>query len=377
MTVADTPPATSSATTLDNLTLARKEGWQRFVETPRRSQPEQLTAAQLRALSSAAKSDYDQRRRIWHANLGPIKTPQLAELHEDLWDIFDSNEQDGDKAKGAIAIDAFPGLGKTTTALAFARLFQQRELAEKGTYTDEGHERLPVCRIGMTGNTGMKDFNRAMLEFYGHPAGSKGTAAQFAHRALDCVLSCATKLIIVDELHFLRWQAKSGIEISNHFKYIANEFPVTLLFIGVGLEARGLFSEGTSYSDAVLAQTARRITRLDLRPFTIDSPQARQEWRQMLLALERRVVLAAKQPGFLADELSDYLFARSTGHIGSLMTIIVRGCQRAVRTGVETLTADLLDRVKNDSGAEKARVELQAALDSKKITTRVKTSSGT
>jgi hypothetical protein len=37
----------------------------------------------------------------------------------------------------------------------------------------------------------------------------------------------------------------------------------------------------------------------------------------MLLAIEQRLVLAGKHPGMLADELSDYLFARSTGHSAS------------------------------------------------------------
>jgi hypothetical protein len=223
----------------------------------------------------AALADYNKQRRVWHANLGPIKTPQLAELHEDLWDIVDSNVQDGDKAKGAIAIDAFPGLGKTTSVLAFAKQFHLREIAEGGEFTVDGHERWPVCRVGLTGNTGMKDFNRAMLEYFGHPGRTTGTTAQFAHRALDCVLSCAVRLLIVDDLHFLRWRAKSGVEISNHFKYIANEFPVTLVFIGVGLAERGLFSEGDSYSNAVLAQTGRRTTRLDMRPFTVDTDKGR------------------------------------------------------------------------------------------------------
>jgi hypothetical protein len=100
------------------------------------------------------------------------------------------------------------------------------------------------------------------------------------------------------------------VEISNHFKYIANEFPVTLLFIGVGLAERGLFSEGTSYRDAVLAQTGRRTTPLDMRPFIIDTDAGRREWRQMLLALEQRLVLANKNPGMLADDLSDPARAR-------------------------------------------------------------------
>ena len=40
----------------------------------------------------------------------------------------------------------------------------------------------------------------------------------------------------------------------------------------------------------------------------------------------------------LADDLADYLFARSTGHFASLMSLISRGCLRAIRTGAERLT---------------------------------------
>lgn len=355
---------------LDNLSLARKEGWRRFVEAPARVKPDQLAPRRLRALGPEALADYNKCRRVWHANLGPIRTPQLDELHEHLWDIVDSNAHDGDKAKGAIAIDAFPGLGKTTSALAFAKKFHLREIAEEGGFTEEGHERWPVCRVGLTGSTGMKDFNRAMMEFFGHPGTSHGTTAQFADRALDCVLSCQVRVLIVDDLHFLRWRARSGVEVSNHFKYIANEFPVTLLLIGVGLAGKGLFSEGASYADAVLAQTGRRTTPLDVRPFTIDTEQSRREWRQMLLAIEKRLVLANKHAGMLADDLSDYLFARSTGHIGSLMTLINRGCQRAVRTGAERLDQDLLDCVKNDAASETARQELAAAFEAGRLRSR-------
>jgi AAA domain len=361
---------------LDNLTLARKEGWQRMVQAPPRPKPDQLTLRQLRALGPPALAAYNQQRRVWHANLGPLKTPQLAVLHEDLWDIIDSNAHDGDKAKGAVALDAFPGLGKTTAVLAFARQFHLREIAGLGPRTAEGHERWPVCRVGLTGNTGMKDFNRAMLEFFGHPGAIRGTTAQFAHRALDCMLSCEVRLLIVDDLHFLRWKGKNGIEVSNHFKYIASEFPVTMLFIGVGLAACGLFSEGHSYRDAVLAQTGRRTTPLGIEPFTITTDQGRHDWRNLLLAIEQRLVLAAKQPGMLADDLSDYLFARSTGHIGSLMTLINRGCQRAVRTRTEHLSHNLLDSVKNDAAAETARRELEAALTSRRITTRPRSQAG-
>jgi hypothetical protein len=355
----------------DNLTLARKEGWQRFVNTPARIPPESLTHTELEALSKAAFEDYNRQRREWHANLGPIKTPQLTALHEDLWDIVDSNAQDGDKAKGAVAIDAFPGLGKTTSVLAFARQYHRREINALGGTTDSGHERWPVCRVGLTGSTGMKEFNRAMLEFFAHPGARRGTAADYARRALDCVLSCEVRILIVD-LHFLRWRAADGVKVSNHLKYIANEFPVTMIFIGVGLAARGLFSEGSDYQNAVLAQTGRRTTALGMEPFAVNTEGGRREWRQLLLAIEQRIILADKEPGMLADELCDYLFARSTGHIGSLMTLINRGCQRAVRIGEEKLTVELLDKVRIDAASEKARQELEMAIRSGKIRVRRK-----
>jgi AAA domain len=357
---------------LDGLTLSRKEGWLRFVDTAARVAPEPLSRRELAALSETAVEDHNRRRREWHANLGPLMTPQMAALHEDLWDIVDSNLHDGDKAKGAVAVDAFPGLGKTTAVLAFAKKYHHREITALGEATDAGHQRWPVCRVGLTGNTGMREFNRAMLEFYAHPGARYGTAAEFAHRALDCVLSCGTSIIVVDDLHFLRWGHRSGVEISNHFKYIANEFPVTLIFVGVGLAVSGLFSEGSDYNDAVIAQTGRRTTPLDMPGFAVDTDHGRRQWRQLLLAIEQRVVLADKQPGMIADELSDYLFARSTGHIGSLMTLINRGCQRAVRTGVEILDTDLLDQVKNDAAAEKARRELEIAIANRKIITRLR-----
>jgi hypothetical protein len=53
------------------------------------------------------------------------------------------------------------------------------------------------------------------------------------------------------------------------------------------------------------------------------------------------------------------------------MTLINRGCQRAVRTGAERLDRELMDKVKNDVAAENARKELELALESRKITTRI------
>ncbi|BFV54971.1 hypothetical protein KCMC57_up00750 [Kitasatospora sp. CMC57] len=107
-----------------------------------------------------------------------------------------------------------------------------------------------------------------------------------------------------------------------------------LLFIGHDLRGKGLYLD---------PQLERRVTPLGLEPFRIEDERGRLQWRSLLLALEQRLVLAEKYPGMLADDLADDLFARTTGHIGSLMTLLMRACERAVRTGEERAEPELID----------------------------------
>ena len=81
-----------------------------------------------------------------HANIGPLRTPQMRAVHEQLDDIVEANRQDGDKVKGAAVIDAYPGLGKSTIAQVFAREFCQRQVSLYGPVTAAGHDRIPVWR---------------------------------------------------------------------------------------------------------------------------------------------------------------------------------------------------------------------------------------
>jgi hypothetical protein len=69
---------------LDTLTLASKEGWQRFVNTAAWVRSAPLNHTQLEVLSEEAFDEYNRQSRGWHASLGAIKTAQLAALREDF-----------------------------------------------------------------------------------------------------------------------------------------------------------------------------------------------------------------------------------------------------------------------------------------------------
>jgi len=352
-------------------TMSRKEGWFERAEMPPRVKPDTLTRTQMQAMSRLERRRYDDARAVWHANLGPIMTSQMQSVFNELEEIVDSNRQDGDRVRSSAVLSAYPGLGKTTVAVSFGVRYHRDQIELHGKSTADGHDRIPVAYLGLTSSTTMRTLNSALCRFFGHPGWRRGTAFELADRATDCVLSCGTRLIIVDDVHFLDMNRRDGREVSNHFKWLASQFPVTFLFVGVGVRERQLATEGLDPADAALAQTARRWTTLSLDPFAIDTNPGRQTWRRLLKAIERDIVLADAHRGMLADELADYLFARSTGHFASLMTLIARGCRRAIKTNEEVLTPKLLDHVRNDAAAEAARLELEAAISRGLLTSRV------
>lgn len=350
-----------------------KTGWFAMTETPARTRPPALSAEQIAALPRPQRRGYDEARALWHANLGPIRTPQIDTVFDELDEICGSNRQDGEKVKPAAVLDALPGLGKTTAAIAFGKTFHrdQVDLYGPDVATCDGRwQRVPVVYLGLTSNTTMRSLNAMLCRFFGLPGADRGNADLLAHRAADCVAHCKTRLIIVDDVHFLDTNRRDGREVANHFKWLANTFPVTFLFVGVGLRARGLLDEGLSGADAAFSQTARRWNVLTLQPFEIRTATGRRTWRQLLLGIERDLVLAHTHRGVIAKELADYLFARSSGHFASLMSLISRGCYKAIKTGAEALTVDLLDSVRIDEAAETARGELHAALDAGLLSTQ-------
>jgi hypothetical protein len=348
----------------------RLAGWLEFVTGPDRPQPERLPAARIAALPGPELARYNDRRAVWHANIGPIRTPQLLGVHGDLGEIVESNRQDGDKAKPAALVDAYPGLGKSTAVREYGRDYWRAQVALRGETTPDGHRRVPVIYIALTGNTHIRGLNAAICRFYGLP--DRGDADTLAERAKDAVLSLRTAVFLVDDVHFLApsHADASAVKMANHLKFLANTFPVTLIYVGVGVAGRGLLTEGQAPQQALHAQFGRRTTVLTMRPFDIRDEPGRQEWRRLLLSIERQLVLACRYPGMLADDLADYLFARSSGHFASLMALISRGCLRAVRTGAERLDAGLMDQVKNDAAAEADRQELAAAIEAGLLTSR-------
>ncbi|MFF7098127.1 ATP-binding protein [Streptomyces rubradiris] len=199
----------------------RLSGWLQEVNGPDRIRPEQHTRAQLADLSPRALLIYNDNRAVWHANIGPIDTPQLLDLHTELHEIVESNRQDGDKTKPAALLDAYPGLGKSTAVRAYGRKLFREKITLRGETTPSGDRRVPVIYIALSVNTQIRGLNAAICRFYGLPV--TGDADTLAERAVDAVLSMRTAVFIIDDIHFLAGANTNSIRMSNQLKYLANE----------------------------------------------------------------------------------------------------------------------------------------------------------
>lgn len=328
--------------------LARKDGWNAFVAAAPRQPLPQLSRVELDRLDGEARADYDEARMVWNVNLPTFRTPQLAQAHSIIDQVMASAHRDGDRLRGSVVIDAPPGLGKTTIATRYARAFQRKVHRRHGVFTEAGHQRLPVAFIPLSAGMTLKGLNAKILQFYWHPAGMRASSGRLGSLAVDCVLSCQTRLIVVDDLHFIDFKHRNGVEVSNHLKWLANEMPVTFVFVGVRLAAKRFFDEGMLGEDSAYAQTSRRATRCPVAPFRIDSDAGFAGWVSLLRSFEEHLVLTDARPGMLTEHARE-LYRRTQGHIASLTNLIDRACHLAITTGLERIDASVLAQVRVDN----------------------------
>lgn len=330
--------------------MSRKEGWVAFANATPRPAFETLNRAQMSALDEETLEDYNEARMVWNSNLPTVRTHQAARAYDIIDEVMASNRRDSSSLRGTVVLDATGGLGKTTTSTQYGREFHRAQVRRHGPRTADGSQRLPVAFIPLSAGMTLKNLNQKLLEFYGHPAASRVTRAQLGSLAVDCVLGCETKMIILDDLHFIDFRHRNGTEVSNHLKWLANELPATFIYVGVALAKRRFFDEGLNGDTVAYSQTSRRATRCPIVPFSISSDAGARAWTDLLATFEHHLLLADARPGMLASH-AKLLFKRTQGHIGSLTQLLNRACYVAIKQGTETLDAATLTNVTVDNAA--------------------------
>ncbi|MFJ9825707.1 TniB family NTP-binding protein [Streptomyces sp. NPDC101160] len=321
--------------------LTTKEGWCHFVghePVPTRL----LTAAERAALAPHERTREQERRRDYHADLPLVNTPTIRKVVATSRLLIQLNRNQISARRGVILSGA-SGTGKTT---ALTQLGRAHELAIRKRHPRDPN-RLPVVYVTVPPAATPKMLAMEFARFFGLTFPSRANVTDIVDAVCATAAHVHVDLVLVDELHNLNLATRSGAEASDQLKYFAERLPATFAYAGIDVESRGVFA-GTRGR-----QIAGRFVVIPAVPFTHATTADHDAWRALVGTLESTLRLHHHALGTLT-ELSEYIFHRTGGMIGSLSQLIRGAAVLAIEDESERITEDLLALVPIDFAAEQS-----------------------
>ncbi|MEU7205914.1 TniB family NTP-binding protein [Streptomyces sp. NPDC045470] len=346
------------------------EGWQEFRKTRGLFVPvKKITLAEYRRMSPRKKSLHDLHRAATHVNLRLQQTPMSEAVTALMRSRIQNNAMRFDPSTlDGLMINGGGYQGKTETACLTAAEFEDdwRVLFEeyRAYHLDAmpGTRNLsaPVAYCQTPIKATPIGLCEAILDFYGAPYGRN--LRGMIRNARESIKVHGTTVLIIDDITRLKMHREDDQDTLDLIRGLM-DLDVTLVLIGVNIPRSGLLREGwhdprtkqwvyaplkkgKSYNPEASTQTERRFDMVDLDPFDDSTPAGTEAFVQHLVGIENQIRLFGAGPGTLsAGDMPEYLFRRTHGIVGLLRRLIEDGLVKAMESGLENLTTDLLDEI--------------------------------
>ena len=216
---------------------------------------------------------------------------------------------------------------------------------------------VPVAYCRLPVRATPKALCKTILDVYGDPHPS--TLDDLIRSVRDAVRDHNTTALLIDDVTRLRLHRSDDQDTLDLIRELM-DLNVTLVLIGVDIPGSGLLRgacadprssqwvfpgirRGTSRDDVAASQTERRFDLVDLDPFDYSTPAGITAFLEHLAGIEDQLRLLRSFDGMLtAGGMPEYLFRRTRGIVGLLRRLIEDGCAKAIATGEERLTPELL-----------------------------------
>ena len=301
------------------------EGWRSFISADP-SELALLPREQWEALGERDRRDYDEARIAHHAELVVVTTSAIAEITSEGQLLVLMNQREIGARRGLI-VSGDAATGKTTSIKQLGRLHELRVRAR----FPAGRDRIPVVYVTCPPKGSPRKLAMEFARFLGLPLRTRANVTDIADAVCQVLVDARTDLVLVDEIHNLNHGTPAGEDLSDHLKYFTEHLPATFIYAGIDVERCGVFT-GTRGR-----QLAGRCELICTGAFPY-----REEWAQLIAALEATLRLHRHEPGTLPAQ-AKYLHQRTGGMIGSLTHLIRGAAIRAILGGQEALTRPLLD----------------------------------
>src|SRR6266536_3330386 len=170
----------------------------------------------------------------------------------------------------------------------------------------------------------------------------------------DALRDHATTALLIDDITRLKLHRGDDQDTLDLIRELM-DLGATLVLIGVDIPGSGLLGRArpdpasgqwafpAAHGDAAATQTSRRFDLADLDPFDYSAPDGMTAFIAHLAGIEEQLRLLRSSDGMLTTgEMPEYLFRRTEGVVGLLRRLIEDGCAKAIATGEEQLTRELL-----------------------------------
>jgi AAA domain-containing protein len=340
------------------------EGWQKwrstrgtFIPAPR------LSLREYQALSPRRRALHDLHRTATHVNLRLQDTPMSVKVSHLMRGRLQNNAvKFTPGTRDGLMINGGGFQGKTETACSAAAAFED---LWRGIYRQllPGHTPgtrdlfVPVAYCRLPVRATPKALCKTILDVYGDP--HPGNLDQLIRSVRDAVRDHNTTALLIDDVTRLRLHRGDDQDTLDLIRELM-DLNVTLVLIGVDIPSSGLLrgvyvdpqtnqwvfpdiKRGKSHNEAAATQTERRFDMVDLDPFDYSTQAGITAFLQHLAGIEDQLRLLRSSDGMLTTGgMPEYLFRRTHGIVGLLRRLIEDGCAKAIATGEEQLTPELL-----------------------------------
>jgi hypothetical protein len=195
---------------------------------------------------------------------------------------------------------------------------------------ESGAAHVPVLRVQMPAGPDEPRFFGAIVDELGYPHMLTDRGSKRQDAALRMMRETQVRVLIIDEVHnILAGSRLQQRRLLNVLRWLGNELQISLIAVGTAEALHAVQSDD---------QLANRFEPVGWPPW-----RAGNEYEQLLSTLE--AVLPLRQPSDLVeDELASKILASAEGILGEIVSIVTRAAVRAVSSGNEAITAELIDQ---------------------------------
>ena len=207
---------------------------------------------------------------------------------------------------------------------------------------ESGAAHVPVLRVQMPAGPDEPRFFGAIVDELGYPHMLTDRGSKRQDAALRMMRETQVRVLIIDEVHnILAGSRLQQRRLLNVLRWLGNELQISLIAVGTAEALHAVQSDD---------QLANRFEPVELPPW-----RAGNEYEQLLSTLE--AVLPLRQPSDLVeDELASKILASAEGILGEIVSIVTRAAVRAVSSGNEAITAELIDQTGFIAPSQRRRV---------------------